>query len=298
MIIDILNSMFTDVDNLYEFIVDNTILHGTIECYKCGGLSKLMKATNNGQKTIIYRCKTTGCQRRQSLTSSKLPITKLTHIIYMLMLDTTYHNIFLFHGIADTTTARIKKNLLKCFNEYMNERRVFLGGQNIIVEVDETVLSRKGIIRNPTSFDDISLSTVWILGAVEKDNPKIFFIKRVENRRIETITACLEGNILIGSKLYSDGYPSYPAVAANLFLNHEIVNHNRGFVTEDGVHTNNIEGFWAHLKSMMRKEHGVKRENIDDWLIQYSFKRRYLIGCTREEFSQIFIEILKIYYKK
>jgi len=34
--------------------------------------------------------------------------------------------------------------------------------------------------------------------------------------------------------------------------------------------TNYIEGFWSHLKSTMRKENGVQRNFIDNWIAQYT----------------------------
>lgn len=49
--------------------------------------------------------------------------------------------------------------------------------------------------------------------------------------------------------LFSDGYPSYTRVATNFGLNHYVVNHNETFVTEEGIHINNIEGLRAIMKS-------------------------------------------------
>jgi hypothetical protein len=78
------------------------------------------------------------------------------------------------------------------------------------------------------------------------------------------MTTVMRNNIRQQLILYSDGHPSYPGVAHNLNLRHHVVNYNRGFVAPDCTHNNSIEGFWAHLKSTMRKQHGVRRENIED----------------------------------
>jgi hypothetical protein len=111
------------------------------------------------------------------------------------------------------------------------------------------------------------------------------------------MTSSLQQVILPNSNLLSDGHASYPAVARNLQCQHRVVNHSIGFLSEDGVHTNNIECFWSHLKASMRKENGVKRINIDRWIDQYTFQRRYIVGSSREEFSTIFVEILKYYFE-
>ncbi|KAG0433954.1 hypothetical protein DMUE_5356, partial [Dictyocoela muelleri] len=112
-------------------------------------------------------------------------------------------------------------------------------------------------------------------------------------RRVSTLTEVLGRHIRIGSILKTDGYP---LTASNLSLRHEVVNHSNGFVTEDEIHTNNIEGFWSHLKSQMRKQNGVHRMNIDDWLVFYSFRRKYIIGKDGEIFAFIYIEILKHFF--
>jgi hypothetical protein len=58
----------------------------------------------------------------------------------------------------------------------------------------------------------------------------------------------LEGVICVGSWFYTDVYGSYLQFARNLGLRHKVVNHSLGFVTQDGIHTNGIEGFWASVK--------------------------------------------------
>ena len=75
----------------------------------------------------------------------------------------------------------------------IDENAISLGGINRIVEADETVISRRGIIRSPTSLDDSVLDTIWILGAVDKEDVFNFFIKRIRNRQIDTISETLEG---------------------------------------------------------------------------------------------------------
>ncbi|EPR77850.1 hypothetical protein SLOPH_2632 [Spraguea lophii 42_110] len=80
----------------------------------------------------------------------------------------------------------------------------------VFLEVDETVISRRGIIINPTTLPDGITNTMWILGVVNQTNIRNFFIKRVRNRRSNTLTRVLEGVIRVGSVLCNHGYPSYP----------------------------------------------------------------------------------------
>jgi len=76
--------------------------------------------------------------------------------------------------------------------------------------------------------------------------------------------------ILPASIVNTDSHQSYPAATRNLGLDHNVVNHAEKFCASDGTHTNNIERFWVHMKSSMRKEYGVKHSSINEWLIQYT----------------------------
>ena len=52
---------------------------------------------------------------------------------------------------------------------------------------------------------------------------------------------------------------------------HNILYNSIGFKANDGTHIKNIEGFWGHMKAMMRKKNGVHRKSIDDWTTQHTF---------------------------
>jgi len=61
-------------------------------------------------------------------------------------------------------------------------------------------------------------------------------------------------NINNDSIIFTNGYTS---IARNLNFRHHIINNTESFRTEDGTHTNNIEGFGGHMKSTMKKENDV-----------------------------------------
>lgn len=297
MRIGIADVIFHNMEALKEFLISNNIIAETIICVKCNSEAIMMSIT--GQSTMIkYRCPRRGCQKIQSLFQTPWPLTKVVHVLYVLILGSNYFQLRMFFGISDSSIARYKALLLDCYKAYLDARPIVLGipGRRIIVEVDESVLSRRGIIRNPTSTDDTVQDTVWILGGVDRTDEHNFFLVRVPDRTVESFTEAMRGRIVRGSRLYTDGHASYPQTARNLGLIHRTVNHSLGFRAPDGTHTNNIEGFWSHMKSTMRKENGVHRENIDDWLIQYTFKRRYVNNSSQEEFAELFIEILKSFF--
>jgi len=296
MTFNLTSQIFTDILKSKEFLLDNQIIEEEMICMRCNSICSLYVITERTNKFLIYKCSERVCRKRKRLLKTKIDLNRLLQIIYLLMADCSYRQIFLFHKLSDSTIARIKNKLYSCIERYMSLRPITLGGPGINVEVDETVLSRRGVIRNPTRLDDTTRDTVWIVGAIDNSERRNFFLSRINNRQIETLTNVLEGVINTDSILISDGHPSYPSVARNLGFTHRVVNHTHGFVAEDGTHTNNIESFWGHFKNTMRKENGVRRNNIDRWIVQYTFKRRYTLKCSRIEFLGVYIEILRYYF--
>ncbi|KAG0422152.1 hypothetical protein DMUE_6233 [Dictyocoela muelleri] len=267
------------------------------QCETCESLMKICSYEQNESIRLCYRCVKRGCQKRKSVYRTNIGLDKFITAIYLLMSNSSYWQLRIWLGISDPSINIIKNKLRTAYGRYIDENPIFLGGLGVSLQVDETVLSRRGKITNPTSCSDDYADTIWILGVVEPNNAKNFYLKRLENRKAITITESLEGIVRVGSILCSDGYPSYPTVAVNLHLHHRVVNHSTGFVNDEGYHTNNIESFWSHLKSTMIKENGVKRENIDNWLKEYTFKRRYLVNSTKAEFEILFIQILRILFE-
>ncbi|KAG0438492.1 hypothetical protein DMUE_3055 [Dictyocoela muelleri] len=131
----------------------------------------------------------------------------------------------------------------KCYELYSSKIPIFLGGLDKVVEAHETVICRRRVKRYPTSAYDETRDTVWIFLALDLSEKSQFLLCSVKNRQIDTLTVVLEGKIGVSSIFHTDGHSSYPGVSENLCLNHKVVNHSRGFISLDGTHTNNIEGF-------------------------------------------------------
>ncbi|KAG0439309.1 hypothetical protein DMUE_2520 [Dictyocoela muelleri] len=175
------------------------------------------------------------------------------------MAGTSYDKTKLFWGISKNTISMIKQRLRQIYTNLMERDKTLICGPVFIVDVDESVICMKYHLY-PTSTDDNIKYSIWIIGGIEKTPEGKFFVQVIKDRRINTLSEALEGLIVTRSILYTDGHLSYPAIAENICLEHRVVNHSKGFKSVDGIHTNNIEGFWASFKSNMRKEHGVNRE--------------------------------------
>jgi transposase-like protein len=87
---------------------------------------------------------------------------------------------------------------------------------------------------------------VWVLGGVERTARRKIFLAVVPCRNAETLTAVIRRFVKPGSLIYSDCWRAYSGLEDEEGMRwvHEVVNHSVEFVTEDGVHTNSIEGMF------------------------------------------------------
>lgn len=288
---------FNSANDLKDFMLENGLLSTAIECL-CGSSMKLTFYGTIDKLRLIYRCHKRPCSRRKSILKSHLDFSKWLRIIYKIMSSHRYLDIMRDYNISKATVWSIKKKIERAYDTYIDNHPVYLGGPGCIVQVDESCICRRRKFLCPSSEEDDIKDTVWVIGAVDKISKSNFFIHQIPNRKINTLSNVLDGKIKVGSVLRSDGHPSYPSVARNLGLIHEKVDHSKGFITSEGVHTNNIESFWSNLKKCLRNENGVMRSNIDTWLTSYTFKKRYLFNATTEEFNFYYIEVLKIIIKE
>ncbi|KCZ78983.1 hypothetical protein H312_03634 [Anncaliia algerae PRA339] len=116
-----------------------------------------------------------GCQTKTSLISSKLGLNDFLFLIYGILIDLTYYQIKNFIHASDAIITKSKKLLRNAFKKSSEDKFIPLDGNKIIVECDETVISRRGIIRNPTSTDDKLRDKIWILGPLIILLPETFF---------------------------------------------------------------------------------------------------------------------------
>jgi hypothetical protein len=71
--------------------------------------------------------------------------------------------------------------------------------------------------------------------------------------------------------LFTDQYQGY--VGIKVFMDHQIVNHARWYVADDGTHTNSIESFWALLKrGIVGQYHKVSARHLPSYIDEFSYR--------------------------
>ena len=111
-------------------------------------------------------------------------------------------------------------------------------GDRIIVEIDESKFGKR------KNHHSQRVEGVWVLGGVERTNSHKTFLAVVPRRDAQTLTEVICQFIRPGSLIYSDMWRAYNGLPDEEGMNwvHEVVNHSIEFVTNEGVHTNTIEG--------------------------------------------------------
>lgn len=166
------NEIFKSEEELMNFLLENNIVSEEILC-ECLNYMKFKIYKLGESKQLLYRCSKKGCQKRKSLLQTNIPLIKYISIVYWLLSSASYWQINIWSGVTDQTINNIKRKLRIIYGKYISAHPVFLGGMGVVVEVDESVLSRRGVISNPTSTLDNAPLTIWILGLLIRT--KIFF---------------------------------------------------------------------------------------------------------------------------
>lgn len=292
-----------DWETALEFLQSNEILPRNVKCV-CQGETRLAYKKNRGIKRLVYICRKNNCKKEKSIFSAtifsntKLTIVDFLDFIFFYLNRSPYHQLRDFCKISDSTIARNKFKLIQVFDQILRERESPIGGQGIRVQVDETVICRNNKLKYPSGRDDQEPNTIWLVGGIEELNPKKFFLKRVVNRQSTTIKPLLENQLLPGTILITDGYPTYPSVANDLDFTHITVNHSKGFKNDDGDTTNIIEAFWSPLKRMLRIKSGTPRNRLNEFVTDFLFFKTFLPTLTREDKENAFILVLKKIFKE
>lgn len=101
-----------------------------------------------------------------------------------------------------------------------------------------------------------------MIGSIEKANKSNSRITVIKDRTVEIFANLFIENVIPGSVIRTDMYPSYPHAGALAGCLHQITIHAHGFINEVGIHTNTIENLWNHFKNVLRTKRGVMYKNM------------------------------------
>ena len=124
-----------------------------------------------------------------------------------------------------------------------------IGGVGEVVEIDETIMG--GSVHGKGSGYMGNKSVV--VGMLERGGDIVTQV--VSTRTRGPMETLIQANVQPGTTIATDEFGSYRFLD-RLGYEHLTVNHNRGqHVGKDGASTNQIEGFWRHLKCSVAGTH-------------------------------------------
>jgi transposase len=134
------------------------------------------------------------------------------------------------------------------------------------VEVDETYFGKRG--ENAEKFK----VKAALIGVVERKGR--IRIKKMANRRAETVLPFVKANVEKGSFVYSDEYAPYARLVDRPYgMMHTKVKHGKKHWTWGDTHTNTIEGFWGQLKRSIRGTyHFVSSQHLQAYVDEFAFR--------------------------
>jgi transposase-like protein len=246
---DLQNPIFQDAEKAREFLEATRWPDGAV-CPHCGEFENTRKLNGEAHRAGLYQCN--GCLGQFSVTvgtlfeHSKIPLNKwllATHLLCASKKGISSHQLHRMLGVTYKTawfmTHRIR--------EAMRQGKFSgpLGGQNKVVEADETYVGPKAGNRKSRKVAPKEA----VVALVERDGKvRSFHVDRVNAKTLRPIIVRQASR---KSYLMTDDSPVYPKIGDE-FAGHGTVNHSIEEYVRGGFwHTNTVENYFSILKRGM-----------------------------------------------
>lgn len=253
-----LRKQFPDEDTCLEFVFDT--LH-TREC-SCGGTYKRVR----GRKQ--YQC--SKCRFQIAPTAGTIFHKSDTP------LSLWFYALFIFSNAKSGISAKELERQLgvtyKTAWRMLKQIRAALGqGKDTLdgdVEVDTAYFGGKGTAgRDNLRLSEVMAAKGIVMGAVSRGGQ--VRLKVVPDASATTIHAFLEQHVSKAARLVTDSASTYKNSAGA--YSRTSVNHTKSYV-QNGVHINNIETLWAHIKRSVRGvQKSIARTELQSYLDAFAF---------------------------
>ena len=241
-----------------------------------------------------YICK--GCQRKFSVTvgtifeNTKISLRKWFMAMYLI----SSHK----KGVSSCQLARDLKVTQKTAWFILHKVRGLYGQSDETVlsgtvEMDEMYLggreTNKHQDKHVEGTQGRSTKTKTPIFGMQQRNGNVVAMK-VENTQGATLMPIVEQFVEPGATTYTDEATIYNKLTENGYI-HQFVNHSqREYVRASDIHTNSIEGFWAHFKRVIFSTYHMVSK---DYLQRYIDEQVYRWNTRKESASFRFADMFK-----
>jgi transposase-like protein len=270
MTADLTNPMFNDEDAARAHLESIRWPDGPI-CPHCGVIDNATKLEGKSTRPGVYKCKEKLCRKPFSVTvgtvyeRSHIPLHKwllATHLMASSKKGMSAHQLHRMLGMAYRSAWFMAMRIREAMRDTKGGP---LGGENKVVEIDETYVggkakNRKGKV--PSKEAVVSL--------VERDG-------RVRSFHVATVTAktlkpVIKAHVDRASYIMTDESPVYPVAVDG--MSHGTVNHSAEEYVRAGFwHTNTVESYFSVLKRGLHGTyHHVSPAHLHRYAIEFDFR--------------------------
>jgi transposase-like protein len=265
---------FHDEDAARAHIEASRWPNGAVTCPHCGSLNvRRMRGKTQAGMFLCNDCRDKfTCRTGTVMERSHVPLHKWLLAIHLMASSKkgiSAHQLMRNLGLGSYRTAWFLAHRIREAMGIAPEGETGpLGGENKVVEVDETYVGGKA--KNRAYKDPEPKKAVVTL--VERDGRARSF--HVANVTAKTLRPIIEENASKASALMSDESPVYPKIGAD-FANHRTVNHSANEYARLGgyAHINSTENFYSIIKrGITGVYHSVSEVHLHRYLAEFDFR--------------------------
>lgn len=266
---------------LFEDFLKELGLLPKVKVCDCGG--QMTFKSKPGRNYSSWRCTKKSCRKEIGylrgtwFEGAHLSLKEIFQLSYYFCRQTHSYDEIIFDMQRDGTNIGSQ-----AINEWMNYYRcavaqyfvtnpLKIGGPGIVVEIDETVITKRKYHRGSLRAEE-----QWFFGGVERGSGRCFIVP-VPKRDAATLLPIIQQYIHPGTTIMSDKWAAYNRIDQLPELyEHYTVNHSENFVDSDtGAHTQTIEGTWAQFKRRHKEEMGTSRTHFLSYIYLFSWRRHF-----------------------
>ena len=249
-------------------LLAKNMFHCGRECYE--------NRNPNTSDTVMFQCKV--CRKKISVregsifSRSRLPLKTLLVLIHSFAnsLSMTETMKLLVGAINKNTVVQWFTYLREICSQYLVSHPVVLGQNGAVVQMDEALVGRKRKYHRGAILG----MHEWVFGMLDTIT-KQCVLRIVKDRKSQTLLPIIQANCAANCEIHTDEGSMYNCLGPNGFT-HKTVCHTNEFVSPEGIHTNEIEGFWGNFKAQFKSMRGTQKSlfplHVDEMMYRQNRK--------------------------
>ncbi|XP_068086186.1 uncharacterized protein [Anabrus simplex] len=312
-IIDFGHKYKTNLNDLLELYQRHNLLSSKRVCEKCGRdvPLRVVKRTGSEGDRAVFACRRrlgggvrcgwfVSARKHTFFEGSNLNLFEIGYfvVLWCLLPKPLGPNVKLELGFTAKTIVDWCNFCREVCVAWVDAKKKKIGGPDIVVEIDENEFGKSRYHKGRHT------EAQWVIGGVERDNHKNFFVVPMEKRDKETLLSVIKGWILPGTVIVSDFWKTYECLEDEGFVDLR-ENHSMQFVDtrknghvmpKDGTSrsTQNIKNRWRHMKSGRSSipSAGRRKEHFVGYLSEFLFKSTFPLENRVHNF---FLAVAELY---